>query len=160
VRLVRAIGFLLFVFHIVIFSADVARGRLLDPLVALRWATALVLFGVLVALWQVGVSLLWSRRAAVFWLLVFFLHATAHVPAATGEAIVPDGAAGGAVLVVLPALVTGIAMVGLRLLAPFQRGPASGPRPPGGCCVVAVAPVPCRQRSFGRLLAPRPPPFF
>jgi hypothetical protein len=160
VRLARAIGFLLFVFHVVIFTADVARGRLLDPLVTLRWATAIVLFGVLVALWQVGVSLLWSRRAAVFWLLVFFLHATAHVPAATGETIVADGAAGGAVLVVLPALVTGIAMVGLRLLSPFHRGPASRPRPAGGWCLVAVAPVPCRRQSFDRVLAPRPPPFY
>jgi hypothetical protein len=152
----RAASLLLFVFHVVLFTTAVARGRASDPLVALRWAAALVLFAALVALWRLRVPLLWGRRAVVFWLLVLLLHGTAHAPADT---VAADGASGGAVLVILPALATGIGILGLSLLWAAHAGTGRGARPALRGSLLALAPVPRTRTCIHRVLAPRAPPF-
>src|SRR5262245_61726983 len=81
----RAGGLLLVGFHVALLLADLAGGRLFDPIVAGKWAAAAVLCCALAAFWRVGVPLLWGRKAAALWLLVLVLHVGVQTPVDENE---------------------------------------------------------------------------
>ncbi len=89
-------------FHVWLFVARVADGRVSDPVVALRWGAGVVLAVLLATLKQRGLSLVRSRSAAACWLLVVFLHWSALGPAAGQAPGLTGAAVPGGVLVVLP----------------------------------------------------------
>ena len=70
-------AFLLAFFHSWLLWLRLSSGRPPAPGVALRWTAALGLLAGLIWLRRRGGSLLRGRRAAVFWLLVLLLHASA-----------------------------------------------------------------------------------
>jgi hypothetical protein len=156
--LARVAGLFLFAFHVVLLAGDVAQGRVFDPVVAVRWIAAVALFGALVAMWRLGMPLLIGRRAAVLWVLVLFLHASAHAPGRGESGAATSGRADTMILIVVPAIAGGLAAVAFVLLPSLTgrqrppirsrprhtwRGEAFVPRFPGG---------------YGVRLAPRPPP--
>lgn len=137
--------------HASILWARVTQGRLGEPVIAVRWAAAFVLLLALVALRRRGVSLLWGRRALVFWLLVLVLHAGTGVPQESTPRVAPEQ-----ILFVLPAAVAP-ACVFLVILATSLAGATlAGPEfvPAHG----AAFGLPVRRRGFRLALASRPPP--
>lgn len=76
-RVPAALGWLLAVFHVWLFSADAVSGELAQPRVALRWAAAILVFAGFVALRRAGFSIFKGRRAVALWVLVVLLHAPA-----------------------------------------------------------------------------------
>jgi hypothetical protein len=70
----------LIVFHAALLWNQIGDGRVLDPIVAVRWGVGAVLLGALAGLRRAGVPVLWGRRALGVWVLVAVMHVTA-VPA-------------------------------------------------------------------------------
>jgi hypothetical protein len=141
---------LLVVLHASILWDRVEQGRLSDPGVALRWLGAAALTIALLALRRRGVSLLWGRRALVFWLLVLLLHAGAAVPQDPGTRLAPEH-----LLFVVPAAVgpAGLALVlVVTLVCRALAGPTVSP-----ATSVADGAAPLRG-GFLPALASRPPP--
>ena len=140
----------LVVLHVSILWDRVAQGRLTEPAVALRWLAALVLMVALLALRRRGVSLLWGRRALVFWLLVLLLHAGAAVPQDPTPRLAPEH-----LLFVVPA-VAGPACLLLVLLLTLVSRALAGPAVSlarGATCA-----SPALRGGFLPALASRPPP--
>jgi len=78
-----ALTFLVLVaFHAQLLARRVLDGSILEPAIALQWAGAVVLLGVLAHLRRQGVALLRGRTALAFWLLVLVLHLVPATPAA------------------------------------------------------------------------------
>jgi hypothetical protein len=146
-----AVAATLVVLHASLLWDRVVQGRLSDPVVALRWLAAVVLMGALLALRRRGVSLLWGRRALVFWLLVLLLHAGAAVPQDPGPRLAPEQ-----LLFVLPAAV-GPACLLLLLVATPLAGRAV-PDPAVSWIRRATGDAPARRGGFLLALAPRAPP--
>jgi hypothetical protein len=119
----------LVVFHVWLFVARLAAGRVSDPLVAMRWGAGLLLVFLLAALKQRGLSLVRSRSAAACWVLVLFLHWSALAPQPLQAPDLPAAALPGGVLVVLPvAGWLGALAGGLFLLLASRRRRVLGPR--------------------------------
>jgi hypothetical protein len=142
----------LVVLHASILWERLVNGRMGEPGVALRWLAAGVLVAALVALRRRGVSLLWGRRALVFWLLVLLLHAGAAVPQEEAARVVPEQ-----LLVVVPAALAPACLLLLLVSAHLGRGRPADPR--RACLAHAAGGDPRATRS-GFLLAipPRAPP--
>jgi hypothetical protein len=153
----RIVAGVLFAFHLVLFSVDAADGRLLDPAVAARWSVAVLLFAALIALWRLGVPLLRSRRAAVIWLLVLFLHGSAHAPGLTNEGTESTDPSGGIVLIILPVVATGLVALTLVLVG-LSREWRSGSATLLPLLKRVTRAVPPAARGFTLVLAERPPP--
>lgn len=79
----------LVLFHALLLWYRITSWSLLKPDVILRWGAAMVLLFAVLRLRRSGVSLLWSRPALVFWLLVALLHAGA-VPALEARPVDPS----------------------------------------------------------------------
>ena len=113
-----ALAAILLIFHAWLLWRQLDSGQILDPLTATKWATALVMFGGLVALRAGGLSPFRGRQALVVWTLVAMVHwsAASRLPAAMSA----DGPAT-AVSLILPAAeaLTGLA---LALAALTRRG--------------------------------------
>jgi hypothetical protein len=138
--------------HLSILWDRVANGRLGEPDVAVRWLAAVVLVGALLALRRRGVSLLWGRRALVFWLLVLLLHAGATVPHDPAARVAPEQ-----ILFVVPAAVAPACLALVLVVTQLAAAAVPGPRlawlPQG-----AARRAPARRRGFCLALASRPPP--
>lgn len=141
-------------FHVWLFGARLLEGRLLDPLVALRWLVGFVLLAGLLGLRRLGLPALRGRRAAGLWTLVFLLHC--HAVAVPGS--------GAAAPVSLPAVIEAVVLsvgsaLGLGLGLAMAR--AATVRRPGSDLAWHLTPCPAAGSvSAGHLLtvAPRPPP--
>jgi hypothetical protein len=145
----------LIVFHVLLLGGDVLRGRVLDPVVAARWLAAVALFGALVAFRQVGVPLLWGRRAAVVWLMVLFLHGHAAANGQPGALLASEEPGAPVILVLAPLLVAGLAAAALGVLRRLRRRLVES-LPPGS---PGAPPAASRAHAgVGFLLAPRAPP--
>ncbi len=83
-RLIGLLAGVLVVFHSQLLWTHFVTGRLLEPATAIRWAIAALLLVALILLRRVGVPLIWSRQASVFWLLVALLHCGTALPGADG----------------------------------------------------------------------------
>ncbi len=145
-----AVAATLVVLHVSILWDRVAQGRLAEPGVALRWLAAVVLIVALLALRRRGVSLLWGRRALVFWLLVLLLHAGAVAPQEAGSRLAPEH-----LLFVVPAAVGPAGLLLVLLLALVSRALTA---PAVSLARGAVCAAPALRGGFLPALASRPPP--
>jgi hypothetical protein len=137
--------------HVAILWARITQGRLGEPAIALRWAAAVVLLLALVALRRRGVSLLWGRRALVFWMLVLLLHAGTSLPAEAGPRVAPER-----LLFVVPAAVAPACLFLVLLVTPLAGAALAGP-----ALLLrhgAARAVRARRPGFRLALASRPPP--
>ena len=141
----------LVVLHVSILWARVAQGQLGEPAIASRWAAALVLLLALAVLRRRGVSILWGRRALVFWLLVLLLHAGVGVPQDATPRVSAEQ-----LLFVVPAAIAPACALVLLLVTPLAGAAWTGP--PLGLAHGAAVAVPARRRGFRLALASRPPP--
>ena len=139
------------VLHASLLWDRVVQGRLSDPVVAVRWLAAVVLMGALLALRRRGVSLLWGRRALVFWLLVLLLHAGAVVPQEAGSPLAPEQ-----LLFVLPAAVGPASLLLLLVATPLAC--RTLPDPAVSLIRRRAGGAPARRSGFLLTLAPRGPP--
>lgn len=142
--------------HAWIFWGQLVSGRLVDPVVTLKWIGSGALCAALILLRRSGVPLFWGRKAFVVWLLVALLHFGPASPTPpTGDAAADAHAE---MVFVLPALVGTFALLslGLLLLARFRRSAPSRQRTWTEADAPAFRPtvVCCRP------LAPRAPPLF
>lgn len=144
----------LILLHIWIFWGQLVSGRLVDPVVALKWIGSGALFTALILLRRSGIPLFWGRKAFVVWLLVALLHVGPASPAPTGDAAADAHAE---MVFVLP-LVAPFTLLGLGLLllawlrrsAPTRRRAWTEPDAP------SFRPT----FVFCQPLAPRAPPLF
>ncbi len=67
-------------FHSQLLWNRIASFTLFEPLVALRWGIAALLLVGFVFLQRAGVSVIWSHKALILWLLVLLCHAGAVGP--------------------------------------------------------------------------------
>jgi hypothetical protein len=141
----------LVVLHLSILWERIAQGRMGEPDVALRWVAAAVLLVASLALRRRGVSLLWGRRALVFWLLVLLLHAGTAVPQAPVARVAPEQ-----LLFVVPAAVAPACLVLVLLVAPRAGAAPADPR--AAWLPHAACRAPARRAGFPLALASRPPP--
>jgi hypothetical protein len=137
--------------HVSILWARITQGRLGEPAIALRWAAAVVLLLALAALRRRGVSLLWGRRALVFWMLVLLLHAGTSLPQEAGPRVAPER-----LLFVVPAAVAPACLFLVLLVTQLAGAALAGPAvalPHGAASAVRT-----RRPGFRLALASRPPP--
>ncbi len=137
--------------HVSILWDRVAQGRLSEPGVALRWLAAVLLVVALQALRRRGVSLLWGRRALVFWLLVLLLHAGTAVPQDPSHRTAPEQ-----LLFVVPAAAAPACLVVVLFVT--QLAGAALARPAAALACVQAGGAPARRGGFLPALASRPPP--
>ncbi len=137
--------------HVSILWARVTQGQLGEPIIAVRWAAALVLLLALVALRRRGVPLLWGRRALVFWLLVLVLHAGMGIPQDARHPIAPEQ-----LLFVVPAAVGTASVLLVLLVTQLAAGELAGPAE--ALALAAAGGLPVRRTGFRLALASRPPP--
>lgn len=137
--------------HLAVLWDRLSQGRLTDPEIALRWLGGAVLTVALLALRRRGISLLWGRRALVFWLLVLLLHAGVVAPDDPAVHATPVR-----LLFVVPASVAPLWVLLVLLATPLvRRAPrtlVSSPR--RGSADVD----PALRRGFLLTLSPRAPP--
>ena len=151
-RLAAAVGALLACFHVWLFAAQIADGRLTDPGAIARW---LVAFGVVGVIWHLQrrqVSLVVGRRATAIWLLAAILHA----PAAASRLDAIDGLATADVAGVVLQVSAVVCLTALVLSNIFDRRFRNPllPETPRGVFVVETG----RPSISFLLTAPRPPP--
>lgn len=143
----------LILLHLSIFWDQLASGRLVDPLVALKWVGSGALCAALILLRRSGVPLFWGRKAFVVWLLVALLHVGTAGPAQADAAADPHAGA----VFVLPALLSSLTLVaaGLLLVSRLRRAAPALRRTWHDADV-----VPARELSAACCgpLAPRAPP--
>src|SRR5262249_11982336 len=77
----------LVLFHVALFAAQIADGRLFEPATALRWLGAALVLGIAVQHRRAGVDLLKSRKGLVLGLVVVLLHASAAAPVDTDTSL-------------------------------------------------------------------------
>jgi len=146
----------LVVFHAWLLLGHLADGRLFEPLVAARWVAGGVLMALLQWLRRLNTPVVWGRRAAIVWLLVFFLHWSAQAPSHGAASDRAYPAPAGVVLVVAPSVVTiGVLAAMLLLLVGGGRHFRVSSRF-AGCAALPDARVssgPCTAAAFAR-----PPP--
>ena len=116
-RLVRTTvafaGAALALFHLWLFAAQAAAGRLDDPWLIFRWAAAVALVGALIAVRRGGDSI-WGRKGVAIWVLAALLHG----PAVAGKYEVTDVALPETVATsVLQLLASGAFAIGVWMLA-------------------------------------------
>jgi hypothetical protein len=152
-----ASAFVIAVFHAGLFWTQLTTGRILDPETAVRWAVAGALVIALVALRRVGVSLLWSRHAAVLWVLVALLHCGISAPVSDASA---SYAVDPALIFVLPSatavILTGTA--GLWLLGRGSRVRLADVAQRQMLWLVREPATAALSAGFSDYRAPRPPP--
>ncbi len=136
-------------FHSQLLWQRIASFTLFEPLIAVRWGTAVLLLAGFVRLQRAGVSVIWGHKALILWLLVLLCHAGMVAPV---EGYQP---------LAVPGLLLAISLWGFALRAIlgeldrlaggggplFARIPPAS-RPPG---------LP-RDSLFLEPLSPRPPP--
>lgn len=156
-RLLQAAGLGLVVFHVWLFAAMVADGRLTEPVVAFRWLVAAGLAVGLAALRRAGIPLFASRRGAALWVLVVLLHASAFTSPA-GPA--SEGTAEAALLFVLPVTSAGVVAAAACLLDRARACAAAVHTTVALRALWRVAePAPTPSRDLGSAsLSPRAPP--
>lgn len=147
---------LLLIFHVWLFLGHLSDGRLLAPAVLVRWVAGAGLFGLLLWFRRMGVPLVWGRRALVLWVMVFFLHASAHAPSAPG-ATAPGSPGASLVLVIVPTAAAIVTLARILCRVGASRVPAITLGRPMPCAVGARFRADCRG-AFGFAFAPRPPP--
>ncbi len=155
--LIGGAAILLVVFHAHLLWIQVAAGRILDPETGLRWAGGALLVAALLLLRRVGVSLLWSRHAALCWVLVALLHGGLFVAPLDSHAnrwsdpslifVIPSASC------VVLTIATGVWLARGRHLAGRV-----GARPLRSLWLLACPPAPSPVLISRAFLAPRPPP--
>ena len=154
----RARGFLLLapvvgtlvLFHVFLLCRRIADASILSPRVLLNWLAAFALVAALLRMRRRGHSPMRGRGALTFWLLVLLLHAGPALQPAPG--LPPSGAES------LPSpssILTAFLWTTLLAAALAAAAPARRPQAPlrGLPSCLATA------DGFGRVVAPRPPPF-
>jgi len=107
-------------FHVQLFLRHLHDGRLLDPETAFRWVAGFVLAAGLLAVWRAGLGVVSSRQAAVVWVLVALLHASATLPSErASEPLAPSQGLG--LFFVLPTATAGMAVAGWYWLRRSKR---------------------------------------
>jgi hypothetical protein len=156
---VWAAATLLFGFHLALFAERWATGELLDPLAAGRWLAGAGLLAGLALLRRSGVSIWWGRRAAVLWVLVFFLHGSVGNPAVAGAETAEAGVETTFILVVLPTAGAAAAVLGIGLLVllAFHRRCLVAP-PVARLAAGPVSPSAGTPDAHSPALWARPPP--
>lgn len=143
-------------FHGWLLWTRASQGQLLDAAEALRWAAGAILFSVLLVLRRIGVPLFSGRKAAIFWLLVLLVHASAlAAPAETAQGLAVGGAEW---LFTLP---VSVAPLGLALALVCGGALARGWRRSSFEKVLLVSQLAgydALSAGFLRRLCPRPPP--
>lgn len=77
-------------FHAHLLWDRITNLTLFEPLVALRWGTAVLLIAALVRLQHIGVPLFRGRRALILWLVILLLHAGSVAAVGSQLEIVAD----------------------------------------------------------------------
>lgn len=144
----------LILLHAWIFWDQLVSGRLVDPVVVLKWVGSGGLCAALVLLRRSGVPLFWGRKAFTVWLLVALLHVGPANPAPAGDAVAEAHAE---MVFVLPALVASFTLLSVGLFLILSRRPSPARRP---AWTVADAPAFRPTAVCCRRLAPRAPPLF
>lgn len=148
----------LVLFHSWLLWLRLSDFAILEPTIALRWLGALVLLVALLWLRRAPGSLLWGRKAVVFWLLVLLLHTNGLVGSLQGGRDDP-GRAASQLLVVLPVTV-GLATA-LRIASPgVFKGRRFEPVPAASAASAAASLPPTLRPNAGFYLpvCSRPPP--
>ena len=146
----------LIVFHAALLWNQIGDGRVLDPVVAVRWGVGAVLLGALAALRRAGVPLLWGRRALVVWVLVAVMHVTAAP--ATDRGALTDTAPNTTQVVTLPTAAAATWLLAATLLLLGLLRPGHVPHSTRGMRVRWLAPVDARTPIVSLHLASRAPP--
>lgn len=148
---------LVVLYHAFLLWQRVVDLTLLEPMVAARWLATLVLLLALYRLHHRGVSLIWGRKALVFWLLVLLLHVSFYGPLAEGVEAGFDFQRAGLMLA-LPATVVVVSVVvfALVLLVKMLGLPATGP--PHLSAPTVRPSSPSLLVGWTLQLASRPPP--
>ncbi|HEX6211301.1 MAG TPA: hypothetical protein VF136_11025 [Methylomirabilota bacterium] len=147
----------LVVFHVWLFARQLLAGQLLDPDLALRWATGGLLVAALVWLRRRGVPLLYGRRALSVWLLVALLHcwgAAASAGSQEPPVPVPEASASYVLPITAGTLLFGLGLLLVAALSRRLTPPAVRRRR-----VRARAGAACRRLAAGPPLPGRAPPF-
>ncbi len=142
-------------FHGWLLWTRLAAGGAFDPITAVRWAGAALILVALVVLRRLGVSLVWSRQAAVVWLLVALLHVGAS-PAVPGS-VAARGTDSG-LLFAIPAASAAVLSLATLLWNVRRRAIGRVPRP-GVVSWIIARPLPALAfAGFASCDGPRPPP--
>ncbi len=155
--LVGGAAILLVIFHAQLLWTHVAAGRILDPDTAMRWAGGALLVAALLVLRRIGVSLLWSRQAALFWVLVAVLHGGLVVAPVQSQA---NGWADPSLLFIVPSATCAVLTIATGVWLSRSRRPAGSASagPFQSLWLLAFPPSPCPIQISRACLAPRPPP--
>lgn len=139
-------------FHVWLFAAQVAAGRLEDPWLIFRWLAAATLVAALTAVRRHGDSI-WGRKGIAIWVLAALLHGPAVAGADPAVFAIPEVVETWVLRVVTSAALA----IGLWLLASFLAA-----RRPAARSLYAFVPAfsTAGRRSAGRSpqISPRPPP--
>ena len=136
-------------FHSHLLWQRIASFTLFEPLVALRWGGAALLFAGFVCLQRAGISVIWGHKALILWLLVLLCHAGAIAPVEGHQPLAEPG------------LLLAVSFSELCPVDDPRRSStawASATRPPRGSCRHTIWPLYPATPRFLEPLSPRPPP--
>ncbi len=127
----------------------IASFTLLEPLVALRWGAAALIFAGFVCLRRAGISIVLGHKASVLWLLVLLLHASTVAPAEGHQPLAEPG------------LLLAISLCGFALQTILgERDRLTGGRASDRVRMLPAGRPPGlpHEAEFAASLYPRPPP--
>lgn len=140
---------LLVLFHVFLLWRRIVDASILSPRVLLNWLAALLLLVALAWMRRRGQSVVRSRGALIFWLLVLLLHAGPDLEPAPG--LPPSGAETLPSPSVIFAAIVWTAVLGVALDVVSARARARR-------AAVSQPPFLAADGGYGWTVAPRPPP--